>query len=116
MTPSDSTETPALEVNLALYLVVHTPIDPDGQMVHPPSRLIDLAREHGAADSRPRWIRTWSPDLHDDRIFSLWDAQDAQSILHAMNSFGYLDHMDSKPLRVQEWGPDDILRGDEAPV
>lgn len=95
---------------VALYLVVHTPADFDSDTISAPSRLADLAREHGAADSRPRWIRTWSPDLHDDRIFSLWDAQDAEAILTVMTSFGYLDHMDSKPLRVQEWGPDDILR------
>jgi hypothetical protein len=95
---------------LALYLVVHTPIESNDDALRPPSRLVDLAREHGAVDSRPRWIRTWSPDLHDDRIFSLWDARDAESILQAMNSFGYLDHMESRPLRVQEWGPEDILR------
>jgi len=102
-----------LEVNLALYLVVHTPGDSNDKTVHPPSNLRDLAREHGAIDSRPRWIKTWSPDLHDDRIFSLWDAQDAETILGAMHSFGYLDHMESKALRVQEWGPDDILDDDQ---
>ncbi len=100
---------------MALYLVVHTPIDSDEDTVRPPSRLADLAAEHGAINSRPRWIKTWSPDLHDDRIFSLWDAQDAEAILYAMSSFGYLDHMESQPLRVQEWGPGDILRGGEAP-
>lgn len=100
-------------VGLALYLVVHTPIEADDDLpVRPPSRLADLAREHGMEDSRPRWIRTWSPDLHDDRIFTLWDAQDGGAILAAMKSFGYLDHMDSKPLRVQEWGPADILQGE----
>ncbi len=104
----------AREVDLALYLVIHTPTESDSEMLHPPSRLEDLAREHGRVDGRPRWIRTWSPDLHDERIFSLWDAQDADSILAAMSSFGYLDHMDSKPLRVQEWGPDDILRADDS--
>lgn len=95
---------------MALYLVVHAPADSDGDTIRAPSRLAELAREHGTVGSRSRWLRTWSPDLHDDRIFSLWDAQDAEAILTVMASFGYLDHMDSKPLRVQEWGPEDILR------
>ena len=94
---------------MALYLVVHTPAGEDVGVARGPSRLLDLAREHGAMDSRPRWVRTWSPDLHDDRIFSLWEAQDAESILHVLTSYGYLDHMEAKPLRVQEWGPADIL-------
>lgn len=93
---------------MALYLVVHTPTGDDGAG-RGPSRVLDLAREHGAEDARPRWVRTWSPDLHDDRIFTLWEAQDAEAILHALTSFGYLDHMEAKPLRVQEWGPADIL-------
>jgi len=102
-----------MEVGLALYLVVHTPAESDDDFARPPSRLTELAREHGAVDSRPRWIRTWSPDLHDDRIFTLWEAQDAESIIHVLNSFNYLDHMESKPLRVQAWGPEDILRDEE---
>ncbi len=94
---------------VALYLVVHTPIEEDDDVIHGPSRLLDLAREHGAVDSRPRWLRTWSPDLHDDRIFTLWEAGDAEAILQALTSFGYLNHMEAKPLRVREWGPEDIL-------
>ena len=99
---------------MAIYLVIHTPVDSDDDSLRPPSRLIDLAREHGGVDSRPRWIRTWSPDLHDDRIFTMWEAQDADAILSAMNAFGYLDHMEAKPLRVQEWGPADVLHGNAA--
>jgi hypothetical protein len=101
-----------MEDVLALYLVVHTPTEDDDSVARGPSRLLDLAREHGAEDSRPRWVRTWSPDLHDDRIFSLWESHDADSILNALTSYGYLDHMESKPLRVEEWGPADILEAE----
>ncbi|CAA9574290.1 MAG: hypothetical protein AVDCRST_MAG87-2727 [uncultured Thermomicrobiales bacterium] len=102
---------------MALYLVVHTPVGEDDGMARGPSRLLDLAREHGTEGSRPRWVRTWSPDLHDDRIFTLWEAPDADAILVTLTTFGYLDHMEAKPLRVQEWGPADILAaegGDES--
>lgn len=97
---------------MALYLVVHTPAEEDEGAARGPSRLLDLARKHGPDDARPRWIRTWSPDLHDERIFSLWEAQDAESILLVLTAFGFLDHMAAKPLRVQEWGPEDILRAE----
>ena len=97
---------------MALYLVVHTPAGDDEGAARGPSRLLDLAREHGTEGAQPRWVRTWSPDLHDERIFSLWEALDAESILQILTAFGFLDHMAAKPLRVQEWGPEDILRAE----
>src|SRR5687768_16622146 len=66
--PTPRTRGPA---KMALYLVVHTPVDPDDETLHPPSRLRDLAEQHGDPGARPRWLRAWSPDLHDDRIFTL---------------------------------------------
>jgi hypothetical protein len=27
-----------------------------------------------------------------------------------MGRYGFLDHMEAKPMRVQEWGPEDVLR------
>lgn len=94
---------------MALYLVVHTPKedDPDGTV--PPTRLTDLARKHGRADAQPRWIRAWSPDLHDERIFSMWEAANAEEIMGAIQEFGFLDTMDAHPVNVREWGPEDVL-------
>lgn len=94
---------------MALYLVVHTPVETDDTSVRPPSSLLELARASVAEGASPRWLRTWSPDLHDDRVFSLWEAANAADITVMMGRFGYLDHMEAKPLRVQEWGPDDVL-------
>jgi hypothetical protein len=71
--------------------------------------MIGLANEAGAADASPRWLKTWSPDLHDDRIFTLWEADDAALIQAALQKYGFLDHMDVQALRVQEWGPEDVL-------
>jgi hypothetical protein len=94
---------------MALYLVVHTPVDPDNTAVLPPTRMLDLARDAGSEGASPRWLRTWSPDLHDDRIFSLWEADDAAAIGATLDRYGYLSHMSAQPLRVQEWGPADVI-------
>ena len=100
---------------MPLYLVVHTPRPEEESAVHPPSRMVELAREHGREDARPRWLRTWSPDLHDDRIFSLWEATSAADIRATMERFGFLSEMDAHPVAVQEWGPEDVLAGDATP-
>lgn len=94
---------------MALYLVVHTPVETDDTAVLPPSSLLELAQASVADGASPRWLRTWSPDLHDDRVFSLWEAANAADITVMMGRFGYLDHMEAQPLRVQEWGPTDVL-------
>ena len=93
---------------MALYLVVHTPKDDDDHTIRPPTRLLDLARA-STGGSSPRWLKTWSPDLLDDRVFSLWEARDAAEIRAALERFGFLDHMTAQPLRVREWGPADVL-------
>jgi hypothetical protein len=102
---------------MATYLVVHTPktteeIDSETE-VRPPTRLKELALDHGGDSSDPRWIKTWSPDLHDERLFSLWDATDAQKILAVIETYGFLDDLTPHPVRVQEWGPDDVVSSDE---
>jgi hypothetical protein len=97
---------------MPLYLVVHTPRPNEEAAVHAPSKLAALAREHGRADSRPRWIRTWSPDLHDERIFSMWEATSAEDINRAMQRYSFLSEMDAHPVCVQEWGPEDVLAED----
>ena len=95
---------------MAQYLVVHTPkTESDEDAIGPPTRLSELARVHGNEFSQPRWIRTWSPDLHDERIFSLWEAASAEEIRKVIDAFGFLDHMDAHPVNVREWGPADVL-------
>jgi hypothetical protein len=94
---------------MALYLVVHTPLDPDDPVVRPPSRLMDLARDHGERGALPRWLRAWSPDLHDDRIFTLWEADSAAQIGRTLDQYGFLNHMSAQALRVREWGPDEVI-------
>ncbi len=97
---------------MATYLVVHTPRQEDGDEVRPPSRLRDLAELHGGERAKPRWIRAWSPDLHDERIFSLWEAVNADEILKTIAAYGFLDTMDAHPVNVREWGPSDVLAVD----
>lgn len=94
---------------MAVYLVVHAPKPVDEGTVRAPSRLADLARASTEVEAWPRWVKTWSPDLHDDRIFSLWEARDAAEIVSALEHFGFLDDMTAEPLRVREWGLDEVL-------
>jgi hypothetical protein len=94
---------------MARYLVIHNPPESDPTGIAPPTRMGDLAREAGAADASPRWLMAWTPDLHDDRVFTLWDADQADDILHVLQSYGFLSHMIAHPLRVEEWGPEAVL-------
>lgn len=96
---------------MALYLVVHTPraAADEERTVRPPTRLLELAQASLAEDASPRWLRTWSPDLHDDRLFSLWESDSAAAIEGALARFGFLDDMEAQPIRVRQWGPDEVL-------
>jgi hypothetical protein len=94
---------------MARYLVVHSPRADAGETVRPPTRLKALAEAATSEDQSPRWLRTWSPDLDDDRIFTLWEARNAEEVRAMLEEFGFLDDMDAAPLRVREWGPDDVL-------
>lgn len=94
---------------MARYLVIHTPRPEDERVVRQPTRLLDLARASSVEGVRPRWIRTWTPDLNDDRLFSLWEAINAAEILEALEAFGFLDDMTAQALNVREWGPEDVL-------
>jgi hypothetical protein len=94
---------------LARYLVVHAPIEREAEMVRPPTRLRALAEASTSNSGSPRWLKTWSPDLRDERIFTLWDAENADEVRAALAEFGFLDDMDATPLRVREWGPEDVL-------
>ncbi len=86
---------------MALYLVVHSPRDAD-----------DTGRGAMSATSDrpgPRWLRAWSPDLHDDRIFTLWEAASADDVRATLEEFGFLNDLEATPIRVREWGPDQVL-------
>lgn len=101
---------------MARYLVIHSPIEEEETTVRPVSDVTTLARKHGRDGDEPRWLRTWSPDLTDDRIFTLWDAEDAEAIDEVLQRYEFLNNMTSLPLRVQEWGPEDVLRAADADV
>lgn len=94
---------------MALYLVEHTPRAAPEEGVRPPTKLRELAQASRGAEWGPRWLKTWSPDLHDDRQFTLWDAASGDDVRAAMAEYGFLDDMDATPMRVREWGPDDVL-------
>lgn len=98
---------------MALYLVIHSPTNEDPATVRKPSRLVDLARKMDERTTSPRWLKTWSPDLHDDRIFSLWEAENGAEIEAILTTYGFLDDMEATPLRVKEWGPADVLAAEE---
>lgn len=94
---------------MARYLVVHVPRKDEIETVRPPTRLRELAEASTTNNGSPRWLKTWSPDLQDDRIFTLWDAENADEVRAVLAKFGFLDDMDATPLRVREWGPEDVL-------
>lgn len=95
---------------MPLYLVVHTPkTDVDDETVFPPTRLDDLARDHAGGDARTRWIKTFSPDLHDERHFTLWSARSADDILEVMERYAFMSEMENHPIAVQEWDPQTVL-------
>ncbi|MFM9105354.1 MAG: hypothetical protein ACKOWF_01490 [Chloroflexota bacterium] len=93
---------------MSTFLVIRETRDDDGA-VRPPSRLEDLARASLARGGGARWVRTWSPDAGDDRIFSLWEAESAAQIEAALERYGFLDDMEATPLRVSGWGPEEVL-------
>ena len=98
---------------MALYLVVHTPSELEVESIRPPTRLRELAESSMSEGRSPRWLKTWSPDLHDDRIFTLWDAENADEVRSVLAEFGFLDDMEATPLRVREWGPEEVLAAPE---
>ena len=94
---------------MPLYLVVHTPkTDVDDDTVFPPTKLEELARDHAGEDARTRWIKTFSPDLHDERHFTLWSARNADDILEVMERYAFMSEMDNHAIAVQEWNPQTV--------
>jgi len=97
---------------VAHYLVIHTPKADEADSTLPPTKLADLAQNLGHESSQPRWITTWSPDLHDERVFSYWEARNADEILKAIEKYGFLDDMDAEAVNVRQWGPGEVLAVD----
>lgn len=50
--------------------------------------------------------------MHDDRVFTLWEAKSASEIRAALEEYGFLDDMEATPLQVREWGPEDVRAAD----
>jgi hypothetical protein len=94
---------------VATYLVIHTPIASEEEIARKPSDLLGLAEMASQPRANPRWLRTYSPDLCDDRLFTLWEATNAAEIVATLEKFGFLDNMTAQPLRVNAWGPEDVL-------
>lgn len=97
---------------MPLYLVVHTPRKDDEETVYPPTKMADMARDHGGEEERTRWITTWSPDLHDERHFTLWSANSADDIREVMARYHFLSEMEAELICVQEWSPSDVLQAE----
>lgn len=94
---------------MALYLVIHTPAENEANEPQPPTRMLDMARDLGHENASPRWITTFSPDLHDDRIFTVWESPNADAIVRALDDYGFLNHMTARALRVEQWGPEEVI-------
>jgi hypothetical protein len=94
---------------MTTYLVIHTPIESKEHGVKPPTDMVGLSSAHGKEGATPRWLRAWSPDISDDRIFSLWDANNSGEIALVLERYGFLDQMSYEAIPVHEWGPGEIL-------
>jgi len=87
------------------YLAIHAPPVEPVEESGPPADLPGLSRLAGPT----RWLRTYTPDLHDDRHVSLWEAESADAIRTVMADFHFFVEMETAVFRVHEWGPDDVL-------
>jgi hypothetical protein len=97
---------------VALYLVETVPDDHQDMAdvpIQQPSDLTGLARHSIDATHGARWVTTFSPDLHDDRHFSLWEAADADDIRATMERFGFLHEGTVRIFLIRQWGPEDVL-------
>ncbi len=96
------------------YMVIHEMNAESENHKRPPTRLEDLARDLGREGANPRWLTTFSPDLNEERMVSLWEAANAEQIREAIASYGFLDHLTPTIFAVREWGPSDVLSADSA--
>jgi hypothetical protein len=95
-------------------MVIHEMNKDSEEHTNAPTKLRELARDLGKVGAQPRWLTTYSPDLNDDRMVSLWEASNAEQVRQAIAKYGFLDHLTPKVFAVNEWGPDDVLAADES--
>jgi hypothetical protein len=95
---------------MPLYLVEHIPYQDGAEVtIAPPTDLEGLARYSLNATHGARWLTTFTPDLHDDRHFSIWEAPDVEEIRAVMARFGFLSDGVVKAFSIRQWGPDDVI-------
>ena len=94
---------------MAIYLVEHIPVEFEGDSIPQPTDLEGLARHSVTATHGARWLTTFSPGLHDERHFSLWEAPGVDEIRAVMAKFGFLSDGVVKAFVVRQWGPEDVL-------
>jgi hypothetical protein len=102
---------------MALYLVETIPAaheDLDDVPLQRPTDLPALANHSVNAAHGARWLMTLSPDLHDDRHFSLWESPDADEIRQVMDRFGFLHDGTVNIFAVRQWGPEDVLGANQS--
>jgi hypothetical protein len=90
-------------------MVIHELNEGSEEHTKAPTKLRELASDLGREGAQPRWLTTFSPDLNDDRMVSLWEAANAEQVRQAIVKYGFLDHLTPKVFAVREWGPDDVL-------
>jgi hypothetical protein len=93
------------------YLVIHTPTS-ELESAGKPTDLAGLAARTLNGAPGARWLRTWSPDLHDDRQFTLWDADNAAEIRAMLDAYAFFPESETEMFRVSDWGPEDVLAHD----
>jgi hypothetical protein len=95
-------------------MVIHEMNDSSEEHTKPPTRLQELARELGKEGAKPQWLTTFSPDLNEERMVSMWEAANAEQVRQAISEYGFLDHLTPKVFAVREWGPKDVLEAKDA--
>jgi hypothetical protein len=95
-------------------MVIHEMNDSSEEHTKPPTRLQELARELGKEGAKPQWLTTFSPDLNEERMVSMWEAANAEQVRQAIAEYGFLDHLTPKVFAVREWGPKDVLEAKDA--
>ena len=95
------------------YMVIHEMNEGSEEHTNAPTKLLEVARDLGKEGAQPQWLTTFSPDLNEDRMVSLWEAANAEQVRQAITKYGFLDHLTPTVFAVREWGPNDVLEADE---
>jgi hypothetical protein len=95
------------------YMVIHEMNEGSEDHSRPPTRLKELARDLGHDGAQPQWLSTYTPDLNEDRMVSMWEAVNAEQVRTAIETYGFLDHLTPKVFAVREWGPEDVLAAED---